>query len=343
VKRKIQIITLSYNVQGKGTGGASGPGALIRAGLVGELRQQGHELPEPVSVQLPPEEEAQYGGWNRVALAGGHLCQLVKKSGAEGSFILGLLADCNGCLGVLGGLQNSLRGGLSDSPMCEGSNSPCVQPMCESSNSSCGQPQGETSPGETSGWPSEPFSRVGLVYVDAHGDYNTPDTSPSGMLGGMPAAVAAGKCLPRLRNRSGILTPVLYSDIIMAGMRDLDELEEEAFAEDGLTVLREKDLIGLSPGLRSAMTDLSDRVDTIYVHVDLDILDPSVAPAAGLPSPGGLTGEQLGRALRHMAGYEKVGALSLVSYRADQDADGRTLQEVMKSLLLATSGLRPVA
>ena len=59
-------------------GGASGPGTY-QGRLVGELRQQGHESPEPVSVQLSPEEEAQYGGWNRVALAGGHLCQLVKK------------------------------------------------------------------------------------------------------------------------------------------------------------------------------------------------------------------------------------------------------------------------
>lgn len=291
--RKIQIVTLSYNMQGKGTGGASGPGALLRAGLVEELRRQGHEVPEPVSVQLSSEEEAQYGGWNRVALAGGHLCRLVKNAREEGSFILGLLADCNGCLGVLGGLQNSPGEGL----------------------------------------------RVGLVYVDAHGDYNTPDTSPSGMLGGMPVAVAAGKCLPRLRGRSGMLTPVLFSDIIMAGMRDLDELEKEAIAEDKLTVLREDDLIELGPDLKSALADLSSRVDSVYVHVDLDILDPGVAPAAGLPSPGGLTGEQLGRALAYMVSDEKVSALSLVSYRADSDEDGRTLKEVMKAILLATSGL----
>lgn len=299
---KIQIVTLSYNVQGKGTGGASGPEALLRAGLVGELQRQGHEVPEPVSVQLTPDEEIQYGGWNRVALAGGHLCRLVSGARADRAFILGLLADCNGCLGVLGGLQNSRRDGVSG-----------------------------------------PSPRVGLVYVDAHGDYNTPDTSPSGMLGGMPAAVAAGKCLPRLRTRSGIATPVLCEDIVMAGMRDLDEPEKEAFLEDRLKVLREKDLIDLSPGLREAMQDLSDRADTVYVHVDLDILDPSVAPAAGLPSQGGLTGEELGLALKHMVGYEEVSALSLVSYRADQDADGRTLKEVMKSLLLATSGLRPGA
>ncbi len=252
-------------------------------------------MQEPVSVQLSPEEEAQYGGWNRVALAGGHLCRLVEEARSEGSFILGLLADCNGCLGVLGGLQSKLQ----DSRL----------------------------------------PKIGLVYVDAHGDYNTPDTSPSGMLGGMPVAVLAGKCLPRLRNRSGLVTSILFSDIIMAGMRDLDELEKEAIAEDELKVVRENDLIELSPDLRSALADLSARVDTIYVHVDLDILDPIVAPAAGLPSPGGLTGEQLGRALAYMVGDEKVSALSLVSYRADGDDDGRTLKEVMRAILLATSGL----
>lgn len=158
------------------------------------------------------------------------------------------------------------------------------------------------------------------------------------MLGGMPVAVLAGKCLPRLRNRSGLVTPILFSDIIMADVRDLDELEKEAIAEDELKVVRENDLIELSPDLKPALADLSARVDTIYVHVDLDILDPIVAPAAGLPSPGGLTGEQLGRALAYMIGDEKVSALSLVSYGADGD-DGRTLKEVMRAILLATSGL----
>ena len=158
---KIKIVTLPYNVQGKGRGGASGPGALLHTGLLESLAKQGHQVAEPTAIALTADEDSQYGGWNRVALANSHLCDAVSLiMQEEASFVLGLLADCNGVLGVLGGMQKG------DHPL---------------------RPR-----------------RVGLVYVDAHGDYNTPETSPSGMLGGMPVAVAAGKALHNFRVGSEI-------------------------------------------------------------------------------------------------------------------------------------------
>ncbi len=290
---KIQVVTLSYNVQGKGTGGASGPDVLIQDGLVDRLREQGHDVPQRRAVRLSAEEEGQYGGWNRVGLAGGHLADLVSEARRDGAFVLGLLADCNGVLGVLGGLRN-----LSEGP-----------------------------------------ARVGLVYVDAHGDYNTPETSPSGMLGGMPVAVATGKCLHRLRKQNRLEPALSPADIVMMGLRDLDSLERDAVREDNLVTLSEADLIACSPAMHSAMKSLCAREDLVYVHVDLDILDPSVAPAAGLPSPGGLTGEQLGRALGALLRYPKVAALGLVSYNADRDCDKDTLKQVNQAILMATSSL----
>lgn len=286
---KIQVVALPYNVEGKGKAGASGPAALLDAGLVDRLRERGHEVPEPLTVSLSPEEEAQYGGWNRVGLAGGRLAELVARATEERSFVLGLLADCNGVLGVLGGLQSSSPGGR----------------------------------------------RVGLVYVDAHGDYNTPETSLSGMLGGMPVAVAAGKCLHRLRRQNHLEQPLRAQDIVMMGLRDLDLLEREAIVEDRVVTVTEQDLISCSPAMHRAIESLSLREDAVYVHVDLDILDPGVAPAAGLPSPGGLDGQQLGRAVKAMMEYPDVSALSLVSYRADADRRGRTLDQVMTAIMLA--------
>ena len=292
---RVQIVTLPYNVQGKGAGGASGPAALLHGGLTQRIVEQGHEVPPPLVVQMTGDEEAQYGGWNRVGLAGGHLAEMVRDARLEKAFVLGLLADCNGVLGVLGGLQ--------------------------------------TAAGERP-------AKISLIYVDAHGDYNTPETSPSGMLGGMPVAVTAGKCLHRLRKQNLLREPLASQEIVMMGMRDLDELEREAIVADNLAMLRESDLISCGAALHEAMRALSERVDAVYVHVDLDILDPSVAPAAGLPSPGGLTGEQLGHALREMLSYPKVAALALVSYSADRDMDGRTMKEVERAILLATSGLK---
>jgi len=285
---KIAIVILTYSVLGKEQAGGSGPDALLRAGLVERLKDAGHEIAYVRRVQLQEAEERQYGGWNRVGIAGGQLASLVADARREGAFVLGLLADCNGVLGVLGGLQRGERE---------------IRPR-----------------------------RVGLVWVDAHGDYNTPETSPSGMLGGMPVAVAAGKALPRLRNQNQLRVPLQSPDIVMAGLRDLDELERRSLEADGVEVLRERDLIEKSPELHDAMSYLAAREDVVYVHVDLDILDPGCAPAAGLPSPGGLTGVQLGQALRTMLAYPKVEALSLVSFRADADHDGRTLREVLDAI-----------
>lgn len=75
---KVSIVNLSYNTQGKGRGGASGPAALIRAGLVNKLSEQGPGDISVDEVKLTPEEEAQYGGWNRVGVAGGPLLRQPK-------------------------------------------------------------------------------------------------------------------------------------------------------------------------------------------------------------------------------------------------------------------------
>lgn len=294
----ITIVTQPYNTSGRGRGGASGPGAIVNAGLAGKVAAQGHRVVGVHEVTLSTEEEARYGGWNRVALAGSRLAELVATARKEDDFVLGLLADCNGVLGMLGGLQ---------------------------------RPSSDQ-------WPSLPH-RVGLVYIDAHGDYNTPETSPSGMLGGMPVAVAAGKALHRFRKDNGLDLPLQSPDIVMMGLRDLDGLEREMVVEDGLVTLTEGDLIERGERMHAAMRALCDREEVVYVHIDLDILDPSCAPAAGLPSPGGLTGEQLGAALAEMTAYPNVKALVFVSYRADDDQDGRTFGEVERAILGATAGI----
>ena len=292
---EISVVCLPYNVEGKAVSGGSGPQALVEGGLLEEIRSQGHTVVDVHAISMPEEEEKQYGGWNRVGLAGGHLSKKVGALRKDDQFVLGLLADCNGVLGMLGGLQNP-----------EGSEDPV---------------------------------RVGLVWIDAHGDYNTPETSPSGMLGGMPVAIAAGKALTRLRKQNGLHYPLQSPDIKMVGMRDLDDLEREAILGDGLEIIREKDLIEQSSGITRIMDKLSAREDVIYIHIDLDILDPQVAPAAGLPSSGGLTGKQLGDALKIMMAYPKVKALAAVSYRADADADKKTMKEVFDVILGGTAGL----
>ena len=119
----------------------------------------------------------------------------------------------------------------------------------------------------------------------------------------------------------------------MVGMRDIDDLESRALEDDLLTVFTQRDLVEWSAALQHAMEYLCEREDVVYVHVDLDILDPTLAPAAGLPSAGGLSGRELGHALSRFLAFDKVGALGVAAYRADADNDGRTRQQVLDALM----------
>lgn len=290
---QIVPVTFTYSTQGREKGGGTGPQGLVNRGLLERLEEQGHQVLTPVDVKLTDEEANQYGGWNLATTAGGRLAETVAdvRRRWPDAFILGLLADCNAVVGVLGGLQAPVD----------------------------------------NDWPQ----RVGLVFVDAHGDYNTPDTSPSGMLGGMPVAVAAGRALEGHRRRHGLRYPLQSPDIVMAGLRDLDATEARAIQEDGITWVSEDDMLDPDEAARHIMPQLVARQDSVYVHVDLDILDPDLAPAAGLPAPGGLSGAQLGAFLRAVVAYPTVRALAVVSYRAHDDRDGLTGEEVETAILTA--------
>lgn len=181
--------------------------------------------------------------------------------------------------------------------------------------------------------------RLGMVWFDAHGDFNTPETTLSGMLGGMPVAVAAGLCLHRLRRQVGIEPPLDTRRIVLAGVRDTDPLEQELIEEHRLAAVRTADLKNSRRHLREAMQRLSEVCDAVYVHVDLDVLDPEDAPGMNLPVPGGPTSAELAAAIELCLSFEKSAALGLASYNAPQDEDNRTLTGVYKVIAGAVQGL----
>lgn len=129
-------------------------------------------------------------------------------------------------------------------------------------------------------------ARVGLVWYDAHGDFNTPRTSPSGMLGGMPVAVAAGLCHPAWRDGAGMTAPIATDRIVMVDVRNLDVEEEALIRATDVTVAR------FGPGwdnreVREAIAALADRVDHLVLHIDSDILDATLQPNHPTAEPGG--------------------------------------------------------
>jgi arginase len=168
--------------------------------------------------------------------------------------------------------------------------------------------------------------RVGLVFIDAHGDFNVPETTLSGMLGGMPVAVAAGHALHNIRTTAGLMEPLPMSDIVWGGVRDLDPLEADRFTEHEVQQFSVQDIRDLSANLRKQMDDLADRVDVVYVHIDMDVLDPAEVPGHGLTVPDGPSSADLAEAMALMFENPKTVALGIAStpsFNADPDGVSR--------------------
>jgi len=192
---------------------------------------------------------------------------------------------------------------------------------------------------QRSGPSSRPL-RVGLVFIDAHGDFNTPETTLSGMLGGMPVAISAGMCLTRLRLKSGLDPALPERHIVLAGARDLDPLEQDLLDRSAVERLSVEDIKTRSASVASQMKRLEGLTDVIYVHVDMDVLDPPEVAGHPLTVPGGPTSLELAAALTEMFRSAKAAAFGVASTPSgDQDRDGRSRQAAYNLILGALKGV----
>jgi len=165
--------------------------------------------------------------------------------------------------------------------------------------------------------------RVGLVFYDAHGDFNVPETTLSGMLGGMPVAIAAGHALHNLRMTTGLAEPLPIGDILWGGVRDLDPLEADRFREYEVRQVSVDDIRQLSDNFRRQFATLADSVDVVYVHVDMDVLEPDEVPGHGLAVPNGPSSKALAAAIGVMFENPKTVALGIASTPSfDRDPGG---------------------
>ncbi|MBX3013583.1 MAG: arginase family protein [Caldilineaceae bacterium] len=178
-------------------------------------------------------------------------------------------------------------------------------------------------------------ARIGLVWFDAHGDFNTPKTTISGMLGGMPVAVCAGLAYPHWRIGSHIGAPLPTERIVMVDVRNLDPLEEQ--------LIRATDVVMASPApgfpgepLTPAIEQLAQRCDLIYLHIDSDILDERYVPNHGTREPHGPSMEQVLAATELVMATGKVAAYAVVSVYGE----GRgSAQSVASGIELIQGGL----
>ena len=132
--------------------------------------------------------------------------------------------------------------------------------------------------------------RTGVLWVDAHSDFNTPETSPSGNVHGMPLAALTGLGHPDLVDIGGEGASIRPEDTALVGLRSVDSEERQLLEEAGVNVytIKEVDAYGAATVIRRALQDLS-HLDRVHLSLDLDVVDPDVAPGVGTPVRGGLT------------------------------------------------------
>jgi arginase len=165
----------------------------------------------------------------------------------------------------------------------------------------------------------------GVIWIDAHGDLNTPASSPSGNVHGMPLAAALGLAGDAFA-RPGLLLPAVEADrTVLVGVRQLDPAEQRLLRTTDVRVfsMSEIDRVGIEHVMREAL----DRVSGpgfVHVSLDLDVLDPEVAPGVGTPVRGGLTYREAHLALELVAESGQAGSFEVVEVNPILDRENTT-------------------
>lgn len=179
--------------------------------------------------------------------------------------------------------------------------------------------------------------RTGILWIDAHADLNTPETSPSGNIHGMPLAHLLGYGDPRLLGIWGGGACVRPQDVVLIGIRSLDEGERALIRELEITTYTMKDIdrLGIARVAEAALAKLAN-LPRLHVSFDADVLDPGVAPGVGTPVPGGLSYREAHLLMELLADAKRVTSLDLVEVNPILDIRNNTAQvmvEMAASLL----------
>jgi arginase len=271
----IRLISSPFSLDQLQTGMGQAPEALLAAGLVEQLRGDGHR----VSVAARPTDLGAGGQLTRIGRNLASLAQAVAETVPAGALPVILGGDCLVSIGVVAGLRRVLADDL------------------------------------------------GIAWFDAHGDFNTPETTISGYLGGMPLACCCGRGLAELRAAAGLTRPVAEAQVALLGVRDLDPAEAQLL--DGTPVRR------FPPGEVAHFT--ADARPT-YLHFDVDALDLALAPGVNYPAPGGLILEAALAAARQVRPH--LAAVSLTAVDPTRDPSGQTVRTGLAVLrgVLTVSG-----
>lgn len=175
---------------------------------------------------------------------------------------------------------------------------------------------------------------TGVAWFDAHADFNTPETTTSGFLDGTAVAILTGRCWTQLSATVPDFKPVSDERICLVGTRDIDSLEAGLLDESSVQVVAPRQL---RSSLRQTLRSISEHVDRVHVHLDLDVLDSGVAAANKFAVPGGLTIDDIEFALSQIAATLRIAGVSLTAYDPSADGDGAAAKAAIQLISTAAS------
>lgn len=279
--------------------------SILDQGLLETLEKAGGDILSNESFKLT-DKESEYQGWARASLVNRHLGNLISENGKDEFFYVGLLQSCSDLNGMLAGLQN----------MGPGKDEPTYH---------------------LAGW--GPL-RVGLIYFDAHADINTPETTLSGMYGGMDVAHAMGLFNDKLRLVAGLDPPLAPEYVVLGDVRDTDPKEMDVIKRLHVSILNTNDIRNLTEKVKNEMDRLSEITDVIYLHIDMDVLEPEEVLGHGLKAPDGPSSQQLAKCIQFMAAYPKTSAIGIASTPyGPRDPENISVQAAIRLIEAAIKGV----
>jgi arginase len=284
--QKVRIIGVPMDLGASRRGVDMGPSALRVAGLQTRLKQLGHQVEDIGNISVKQPEEMSYGEKRAK-----YLVEIAETCKDLAEAVQKSLEEDFFPL-VLGGDHSIAAGAVS---------------------------------GVSSFFRTEK-KEIGYIWLDAHGDMNTPESSPSGNVHGMPLASVMGYGPTELVDLMGFKPKVEPGNIVIVGARDLDAQERKMMKKSGVHVFTMRDID--ERGMREVMSDAIkyalDDTAGISVSLDMDFVDPSDAPGVGTPVRGGVTYREAHLAMEMIADSEAMASLEVVEINPVIDEHNRT-------------------
>jgi arginase len=284
--QKIRIIGVPMDLGQSRRGVDMGPSALRVAGLLTRLKQLGHQVDDIGNVAVKQPEEQPYG--------------------EKRAKYLNEIAET--CRGLAEMTERTLEEGFLPLVL-GGDHSLAIGSFSGVSNFFRKQQK-----------------KIGYLWLDAHGDMNTPDSSPSGNVHGMPLAALMGYGAPELVDLLGYHPKVEARNVALVGVRDLDGKERRLIKDSGVHAytMRHIDERGMREVMSEALRAVTDDVDGVAVSLDMDFVDPTDAPGVGTPVRGGVTYREGHLAMEMIADSKAMVSLEVVEINPVIDMHNQT-------------------